>query len=89
MELAKRKRGRPPGRDFTAVRTLLMAPEDNGALNEIAHLWKCSAAAAVRRLIREKAAELGLEAPEAIERHRLPGVSDRSFVEQGELERTR
>jgi hypothetical protein len=62
METTKRKRGRPPGKDFGAARTLLLTTEDNDLLNELARLWGCSAAAAVRRLIREKAAELGLPA---------------------------
>jgi hypothetical protein len=62
METTKRKRGRPPGKEYAATRTLLLTEEDNEALNELAQRWGCSAAAVVRRLIREKAAELGMAA---------------------------
>jgi hypothetical protein len=60
MEKQPKRRGRPAGKDFPAARTLLLTREDDVVLNDLARSWGCSAAAAVRRLIREKATELGL-----------------------------
>jgi hypothetical protein len=48
---------------FPAARTLLLTTEDDNVLNHLARTWGCSAAAAVRRLIREKAVELKLSPP--------------------------
>jgi hypothetical protein len=60
MEKQPKSRGRPAGKEFPAARTLLLTSEDDVVLNDLARTWGCSAAAAVRRLIREKATELGL-----------------------------
>jgi hypothetical protein len=60
MEKSSKSRGRPPGKEYPATRTLLLTSDDDLALNELARTWGCSAAAAVRRLIREKAKDLSL-----------------------------
>jgi|SRR5579862_5289021 len=63
MDTQQRERGRPEGKEFTKARTLLLSPEEDQALRQMAQGWGCSAAAAMRRLIRERAHELRLMAP--------------------------
>src|SRR5438270_1747858 len=63
MDEPRRTRGRPEGKDFTKARTLLLSPEDDQALSAMALSWGCSVAAAMRRLIRERAQGIPLRTP--------------------------
>jgi plasmid stabilization system protein ParE len=81
MKKHEGRRGRPAGKEFPAARTLLLTNEDNDALDGLARTWGCSAAAAVRRLIREKAAEMG--------RTPAGGTPDRPVTASARRERRR
>jgi uncharacterized protein (DUF433 family) len=60
MDTAKSTKGRSTGKDYPISRSLLLTPKDNQMLAELSRRWKCSAAEVVRRLIREKALQVGL-----------------------------
>ena len=62
MDGSPRTRGRPRGQDYGLVRSLRFAATDVKLLAALARRWGCSEAAAVRRLIREEATRLELEA---------------------------
>jgi hypothetical protein len=86
MAKQEAKRGRPPGKEFSTARTLLLTPDDDVSLNALAELWGCSAAAAVRRLIRERAADAGLTGSDpARARDARPRLDDDTLRRAAEL----